>query len=316
MKIYATLKYDYFNLQRGTNENWQSFVDALLDKCTEYGFDGVVTEPHSNATTDEWQTELQGYIDKQLYLLDGCQSRSLDVVLMAGNPLNKKWGLVGPGRPCDVLYTHPSVVAIKHGDEPDEAEWANTKAGYDAIVKYYDLPVIDIFIGEQIGGCTGQDVSGYTKDRLPQYINWWNERTQYKCAVRNYPFRSRDKMVNGVHEKGDYDLYKPYIPQKLGTTPLEFAKLMRDKAPRDWWFVSQTFGKGKNKGEESYWRFPTKRELLSQLSIARNHGAEAVICWSLTPNQDNHFALLDSDNNPETAWDGSLPVEAIKEYEN
>lgn len=297
-------------MEQASAGEWQSFAEKLVDAAEDAGFTGLVlppTAPIGNFRNPADAERLAAMIEKQRFLLDQLGDRNMSAVLMPGNPLSRNWGKAGAGYPAHTLYTHPAVIAVKLGDEPDAAELPGLISRYQAIRRAYpDLPVVTIFVGETIGGPTET-----SDDMLETYLEWWTALDADVCAVRSYPFRSRNHP--GRNRFGDYDLNTPYVPEKLAVHPEEMARLVARHCPTGRWaLVAQAFGKCKSRGSECYWRFPTKKEMIEQARLGYRHDADWYIAWPLLPHREDVVALLDEEFLPELAEDGSLSLEAIR----
>lgn len=310
--VFAVVKYDRDKwMEHASMDAWADYAQKLVTTAQDYGFTGLVlppTAPVENFRDPPQAARQREMRDKQLLLLDTLHTAGMRVILVPGNPGNAGWGRSGPDSPAHRLYTHPSVVAIKQGDEPNAAEYPRLLESYRQIRSQYpEIPIVTAFVGEPIGGPTGT-----SPDMLPTYLRWWHELDTDICMVRQYPFRSRNRPARG--QVGDYDLQRPYVPAKLAVAPREMARLTQQNCPGgSWALVGQTFGLCAELGKECFWRFPTSQEIIDQAEIAFAHNAKWFIAWSLTPHKDGALALLDDDFNPTRARDGRNSIDAIWE---
>lgn len=311
--ILAILKYDYKTLQ--LSDDWCLYCETAVNKLVEYGFTGFIPEPHANVEkVDGWEDQLTKNVNRQLQFFDLAHAHGLSIVLQPGNPRSATWGACWEGEIARPLYLHPAVISVKNGDEPKQAEWDNRRIQREVIWgEFPDMKIMTIMIGEIIGGpttLTGE--AGY--DHLTEVKGWWAEDPRIEKWVRNYCFRSR---WNPDYEgnKGDFDIYNPHVPEKLAVPFPEMCRIMAMQG--EWNLVIPGFGKGVNLGEEAYWRYPTKTDLLQMMSIADYNGVDKIAIWPVSENSTPNppqATLLDGDWNPMPAHDGSYPIDAVLDY--
>ena len=260
-----------------TDPNWNSHYDQLLDLLAANNLNVLIAQAGPNNPADP---------SSLLAVMDRAQARGVSVVMTVGNPGNSNWDKAGPSWPYHPAYTHPSVIAYKYGDEPKtETDLTTLLARYGNIRSFYSLPIITALTGETM--VPGSD---------PYATNLWQTLGTEIRWARNYPFRRT------------YDLLDWY--QDKLTQPMEdWCASMEAMATTPWWYIVQTFGNGKDKDFSFYWRFPTATELSAIIHLALANGARGLTAYSLQEN----VALTDAQLQPNTARDGSIPLDKFAE---
>lgn len=260
------------------NENWRRYYSGVFNALVENNFNAILTVPYRRA-------------DQSLYVLNRAQERGVRVILGTGNPLNHRWDRVGPSSPFHAVYTHPNVIAIKTGDEPQTADDVRIlQRNYAAFRYHYTLPVITAMVGE---GMTGRanDFTHQTWRRLSSDI----------LFARFYPIRRTFDLVEWSEQK----MVKPFEQWA--------ADMERNAAGRPWWYIMQTFGRDVPADAASYWRLPTEREINALGHIALANGARGIVGFALQRFGLERAALLNSFLAPMQAHDGSTPLNAMRE---
>lgn len=299
---------------------WEAYANLMVDSVADAGFTCINPPVHKPA-------DVKGdrqYMDKKLYLMDRAHEAGLAVILEPGGTAQAKWGHLDHTKyPYHELHDHPSVIAVRKGDEPDQGEWEDERFHFDNIINYTpDRELITVMIGESIGGPSNRDYCNNVlldNDRLPEYESWWAEYPDnHVPTVRNYPFRFRNKIIhceNGddIHEQGEYHINSPYVPNKLAVSLREMVRIMDSRYSR-WNLVAPAFGKCHAlEGEDCYWSFPTYDQVLQYGAVAAYSNVDMLMFWGCTPNNDGNVFFWDSDFNKVTnERDGSVPVDAIK----
>lgn len=260
------------------NENWRRYYSGVFNVLVDNNLNTILTVPYRRA-------------DQSLYVLNRAQERGVRVILGTGNPLNHRWDRVGPSFPFHAVYTHPNVIAIKSGDEPQTADDVRIlQRNYGAFRYHYDLPLITAMVGE---GMTGRsdDFTHRTWRRLNADI----------LFARFYPLRRTFDLVEWSEQK----MLKPFEQWA--------ADMERNSAGRPWWYIMQTFGRDVPADAASYWRLPTESEINALGHIALANGARGIVGFALQRFGLERAALLDSRLVPMRAHDGSTPLNAMRE---
>ena len=260
------------------NENWRRYYSGVFNILVENNFNTILTVPYRRA-------------DESLYVLNRAQERGVRVILGTGNPLNHRWDRVGPASSFHAVYTHPNVIAIKSGDEPQtEADVRTLQRNYGAFRYHYQLPVITAMVGE---GMTGRanDFTHQTWRRLNADI----------LFARFYPIRRTFDLVEWSEQK----MVKPFEQWA--------ADMERNSAGRPWWYIMQTFGRDVPADAASYWRLPTESEINALGHVALANGARGIVGFALQRFGLERAALLDSRLLPMRAHNGSTPLNAMRE---
>lgn len=260
------------------NSNWQRYYTRLFNVLGENNLNTLLTVPYTRA-------------EDSLYVLNRAQERGIHVILGTGNPLNVKWDRVGPTYPFHRVYTHPSVFAIKTGDEPETlADVRILKRNYEAFRHFYKLPVITAMIGE---GMTGRN-NDFTHQT-------WRRLNADILFARFYPLRRTYDLVEWSEQK----MAKPFEQWA--------ADMERNAAGKPWWYIMQTFGRDVPPIHTSYWRLPTESEISALGHIALANGARGIVGFALQRFGLERAALLNSRLMPMVAYDGSTPLNAVRE---
>lgn len=260
------------------NKNWNRYYTRVFNVLTENNLNTLLTVPYRRA-------------DHSLMVLNRAQQRGIRVILGTGNPLNVKWDRVGPTFPFHKVYTHPNIIAIKTGDEPEtQDEVRMLKRNYDAFRYFYKLPVITAMVGENMTGRTN-DFTHRT----------WRHLDADILFARFYPIRRTFDLVEWSETK----MVKPFEQWA--------ADMERNAAGKPWWYIMQTFGRDVPPTAISYWRLPTESEISAQGHIALANGARGIVGFALQRFGLERAALLDSRLSPMQAHDGSTPLNAVRE---
>lgn len=227
-------------------------------------------------------------------LFDLAAEFEIKVIMTVINPRNPQVDRAGPRHSFHSIYTHPALFAYKYGDEPkDERAQQHLQAGYGAIRRHYDAPIMTATLGESFARNSARGNGDYTRQL-------WQALDVRVRAIRYYPLRR------------EYDLHRWY-EKKLVLAPHEAFRLFEDADRQTpWWYVMQTFGKGTQRDRQAYWRLPTARELTSLGHMALARGARGILGFSLQNAKPHLFALVGRDLQPTTARDGSMPLDAYE----
>jgi hypothetical protein len=266
--------YDKAEIAPGSAE-WDAYYVRLFAVLSENDLNTLLIQPYRN-------------VQQTLSVMNRAQASRIKVIMSVGNPLNPAWDFMEPGRPFFRAYTHPSVVAYKYGDEPAEAADLNTlRKAYAAIRRHSRLPILTAMVGENMDFTT-TDIA----------LRAWADLRSEVRFVRHYPAR----RTYGID-----DLYK----DKMQLTFAEWAHRMENDSDTPWWFIPQTFGKGMQKNDAAYWRFPTAREVNAMTHVALANGARGIIGYALQ-DHGQFLGLIDGQFAPRKAYDGSVPLHAFR----
>ena len=268
--------FDKYDVAEAGSQAWRDHYVRLADLLAENHINGVVLAANKDPA-------------HSVELLDLMHQNNIGVLQTIGNPLSRKWDMAGPQHRFHSVYTHDGILAYKFADEPKAFDRVNKIAKrYDAISRYYAKPIVTALIGELMED--DDEFSLSTWSRLDSQIKF----------ARFYALRRQYEL---------YDWYK----DKTKLTFVAWCQYMEkahDGAP--WWFIAQTFGRGKQKNHGSYWRLPTAIEMNAQLHTALAYGARGIWGFALQPfgNPKNVF-MLDDDYQPVQAHDESNVFESF-----
>lgn len=256
---------------------WEGHYRQLIELLHSNNINTLLTIPYHD-------------VRQSLFVMDLANAKGLRVIMGTGNPLNGQWDKTGPTQAFHSAYLHPSVIAIKTGDEPNTSEEIDTlERHYDAFRAFYPHPIVTAMVGD---GMTGTD-----RDFALQA--WATLRTNI-LFVRHYPIRRQNDLINWPRDKLalSFDAW---------TTVME-----RYAEQRSWWFILQAFGRGVPKTPESYWRLPSNHEIEAMSHLALAQGARGIIAFCLQTFGIEKAALVDADLRPMAAYDGSYPLHGMK----
>lgn len=269
--------YDKTEMEPGTPA-WTEHYRRLMTLLVDNNINTILTLPYKQA-------------DQTLAVIDEAQRRGVSVVMGTGNPLNGQWDYARPGYPFFAAYTRRNVIAYKYGDEPDDVSDLKVLSDQYAMLRtYLRKPVVTALVGETMDFATTSFAH-----------QMWAKLDAQPRLARHYPIRrtfdlrdwSRDKM------KHPFD---------------EWSALMERSEPSGWWCVLQTFGKGIESTEASFWRFPTATELSAMMHIAVANGARGIIGYALQDHDKHLQGLVNAELQPTVARDGSVPLAEYRHF--
>lgn len=263
--------YDKSSLEPGTPA-WSAHYHDLMNLLVANQINTVVVPAYHNpAHTRD--------------IFDKAYQRSVRVIMTAGNPLNPQWDYAGPDWPFAAAYAHPAVIAFKYGDEPkSESELRLLDTRYASIHQNYQKPIVTAVLGELMD-FSPTDIA----------LQSWRELHSEIRFARYYPMRR------------SYDLLR-WDRDKMKMSFQDWAAKMESIEETPWWYITQTFGKGKDQNTSSFWRFPTANELNAIVHIALANGARGIFAYALQDHEGQYIGLLNQDLTPNTARDKSVPL--------
>jgi hypothetical protein len=253
------------------------YQTRLLNALVQNNINTVVIQPYRNVVTT-------------LKLMDAAQARDVRVIMSVGNPLNPSWDYIDPRNPFFPAYRHPSVIAFKYGDEPDDdADLRVLENAYGALIRHVRAPVFTVIVGEQMRFIEGEIASkAWSRLRVPLRV------------ARFYPLRK------------SYDLQR-WPTDKMNLPFEQWARDMELAADTPWWYVAQAFGQGTAMADASFWRLPTAAETSATLHIALANGARGIIGYALQDHAGRFMGLLDERLEARRARDGTQPLQTWSE---
>ena len=166
---------------------WRDYQTRLLNALVQNNINAIVIQPYRNVTTT-------------LQLMDAAQARGVRVIMSVGNPLNPSWDYIDPRKPFFPAYRHPSVIAFKYGDEPDdEADLRVLENAYSALTRHVRAPVFTVLVGEQMRFVEGEiAIKAWSRLRAPLRVaRFYPLRKSYD--LQRWP---ADKMKAAVRSVG------------------------------------------------------------------------------------------------------------------
>ena len=265
--------YDKSEAAEGTDA-WRAYYDRVTAVLAENNVNTLILIPYKE-------------VRSTLHVMDRARAANIRVIMSVGNPLNPAWDYISPRYPFYKAYKHPSVIAYKYGDEPDEdEELRRLDQAYAALRPHTRLPIITAMAGESMDFAPTQFASRA----------WSALRTEIRFA-RHYPMRRTYDLENWYREK----MQMPFP---------DWARRMEECSPTAWWLIAQTFGKGFDKSHASYWRLPTTAELNAMAHIALAYGARGIMGYALQDHAGQFQGLVDDRLEARSARDGSRPLDA------
>ena len=271
----------------GTDE-WRQYRHNLTGIYKRYNINTIINTPYRNDSHAR-------------YVLDELHANDIQVIFQPAHPFNRKTSVSEPGYAPNSIYKHPSIIAYKLWDEPKTLEKLNKLSNwYRMIDHYYNKPIITAMIGEAMGPPVQHKMLAKKSiDNLENIA--WDILDSKILFARHYPYRRQYDLLNWYKEK----MKMPYQ---------RWCAYMEDVSQdRQWWYIPQLFGKGKEKSHKSYWRFPTSNELNAMIHTALAYGARGIIGWGMpsfdVKRKPTRKLLLDENLKPEVARDGSIPLE-------
>ena len=278
-------QFDNQDYEIGSDE-WKEYRNKFAQILSQYNINTVIT----NAYGEERYAK---------YVLDGMHDNNIQVIFQPGSLMRhiREANVSNAGHE---IFSHPAIVAFKIGNEPKNKSSVNKLVNkYARIRNHYDKPIITAMIGELMGESEHDLLlSGETAD-ISQYA--WERLNSKVLFARNYVYRRNYGLINWYKEKMRMSF------------PAWAAHMEVAADDKQWWFIPQLFGKGKQLIHKSYWRFPTSAELNAVIHIALANGARGIVGWGI-PTYDysrksTRKMLLDNHFKPEVARDGTFPIE-------
>lgn len=269
--------YDKTEMAPGTDA-WAGHYRRLMALLADNNINTILTLPYRQA-------------DYTLSVMNEAERRGVYVIMGTGNPLNGQWDYAGPGYPFFPAYKHRNVIAFKYGDEPDDAADLKVLSDQYAMLRtHLRKPVVTALVGESMD---------FDAASFPHQM-WSRLDTEVRLA-RHYPIRRTYDLRNWYRDKMKF----PFD---------QWAALMESSEDSAWWCVLQTFGKGIESSEASFWRFPTAAELSAMMHIAVANGARGIIGYSLQDHDKHLQGLVDAQLQPRVARDGSVPLTEYRRF--